>query len=215
MTQSKEISRKDFMKKMGTSIAGVAVVGGVSGLLTGCTSSASGDIKAPEHPFKYVAIDVEKAKERSYDAYFNQGGWGVGVAEGLFGELADDVGYPYNQFPSDAFAHAGSGYGQGSLCGALGVAATFIGTVTDVDTSKAVVRDLFNWYKVAELPIYQPEGLDLKHTVAGTTLCEESCEIYKDAEGGIEHGDHKRKARCAGVTADVVAKTIELLNETV
>lgn len=215
MTKSKEISRKDFMKKMGNSIAGVAVVGGVSGLLTGCTSTATGEVDAPEHPFKYTEINIEEAEARAYDAYFNKGGWGVGTAEGLFGELADDVGYPYNQFPTESFAHAGSGYGQGSLCGALGVAATFIGMSTDVDTSKEVVRDLFNWYKVAELPIYQPENLGLTHTVAGTTLCEESCEIYKEAEGGIEHGSDERKARCAGVTADVVRKTIELLNERV
>lgn len=213
MSYSKEISRKDFMKKMGTSIAGVAVVGGVSGLLTGCTSTASADVEAPEYPIKYVEIDVEKAKDRAYNAYFDKGGWGVGVAEGLFGSLADEVGYPYNQYPTAAFTHASSGYGQGTLCGCLGVAATFIGTVTDVDTSKKVVRELFNWYKEAELPIYQPEGLDLTHTVAGTTLCEDSVGNFKEAEG-IEHGDHKRKARCAGTTADVVEKTIELLNAT-
>jgi hypothetical protein len=86
--------------------------------------------------------------------------------------------------------------------------------VTDVDTSKKVVRDLFNWYKDAELPIYQPEGLDLVHTVAGSTLCEDSVETFKKAQG-VDHGAHERKARCAGVTGDVLRKTIELLNETV
>lgn len=211
MTQLKEISRKDFMKKMGTSIAGVAVVGGVSGLLTGCTSTASADVKAPQYPFKYVAIDAEKAKDRAYKAYFEKGGWGVGVAEGLFGILADEVGYPYNQYPTETFTHAASGYGQGALCGCLGVAATFVGSVTDVDTSKKVIRDLFSWYKDAELPIYQPENLNLVHTVADSTLCENSVENFKKAQG-CEHGDHERKARCAGVTADVVEKTIELLN---
>lgn len=74
MSQLKEMSRKDFMKKMGTSIAGVAVVGGVSGLLTGCTSTASADIEAPVYPVKYVKIDVEKAKDRAYNAYFDKGG---------------------------------------------------------------------------------------------------------------------------------------------
>lgn len=214
MTHSKEMSRKDFMKKMGTSIAGVAVVGGVSGLLTGCTSTASADVEAPTYPIKYVEIDPEEAKDRAYNAYFDKGGWGVGVAEGLFGMLADEVGYPYNQYPTEAFTHAASGYGQGTLCGCLGVAATFIGTVTDVDTSKKVVRDLYNWYKEVDLPIYQPENLDLAHTVADSTLCEDSVENFMEAQG-CEHGDHERKARCAGVTADVVEKTIELLNEAV
>lgn len=215
MTELKEMSRKEFIKKMGTSVAGVAVIGGVSGLLTGCTSSASADVKTPKYPFKYVKLDPAKAEEIGYDTYFERGGWGIGVAEGFFGLLREEVGYPYNQIPVEAFTNAGSGYGQGALCGALGVAATCIGMVTDVDTSKEVVRDLFNWYKVAELPIYQPEGLDLTHTVANSTLCVESVDIFKEAEGGIEHGDPRRKARCAGVTSDVLRKMIELLNETV
>lgn len=128
--------------------------------------------------------------------------------------LADEVGYPYNQYPTETFTHASSGYGQGALCGCLGVAATFIGTVTDVDTSKKVVRDLFNWYKEVEMPIYQPEGLNLKLTVADSTLCENSVENFKQAQG-VDHGSHERKARCAGTTADVVEKTIELLNATI
>jgi hypothetical protein len=86
--------------------------------------------------------------------------------------------------------------------------------VTDVDTSKKLVRELYNWYKDVELPIYQPEDLDLAHTVAGSTLCEDSVGNFKEVQG-CEHGDHERKARCAGVTGDVLRKTIELLNETV
>ncbi len=32
---------------------------------------------------------------------------------------------------------------------------------------------------------------------------------------GVAYGDPERKSRCAGTTADVVRKMIELLNETV
>ena len=60
--------------------------------------------------------------------------------------------------------------------------------------------------------MYQPEGLNLKTTVANSTICEDSVELYK-AEEGVEHADHERKARCAGVPADVVGKTVEMLNE--
>ena len=83
--------------------------------------------------------------------------------------------------------------------------------VTDQDTSKQLVRELFNWYKGAEFPIYQPE-MELVHTVAETTLCDDSVGNYMKAEG-VEYGDIKRKSRCAGVSADVVRKTIEILNE--
>ncbi len=84
--------------------------------------------------------------------------------------------------------------------------------VTDPDTAKALTRKLYAWYEEEAFPIYQPEGLDLTTTVADSVLCEISVDKYKEAEG-VEHGDHKRKARCAGVTADVVGKLVEILNE--
>lgn len=101
-----------------------------------------------------------------------------------------------------------------TLCGALGVAATCIGMVTDPDTSKKVIRELYQWYEGFDFPHYQPEDLDLTPTVADSVLCEDSVGIFMEKHG-VEYGDHERKARCAGVTADVLEKTIELLNETV
>ena len=86
--------------------------------------------------------------------------------------------------------------------------------VTDVDTSKKLVGELFNWYKTHEFPQYQPEDLNLTTTIAETTLCEDSVGNFMEAQG-VAYGDHERKARCAGVTADVVRKVVELLNETV
>ena len=136
----------------------------------------------------------------------------MGVAEGFFGSLADEVGYPFNQFPTAAFTHAASGYGAGTLCGCLGVAATCIGTVTDVDTSKKLVAELFNWYTQEDFPHYQPENLDLVHTVADSMLCEQSVGNFMEAQN-VKYGDPERKSRCAGVTADVVRKMVELLNE--
>lgn len=86
--------------------------------------------------------------------------------------------------------------------------------VTDVDTSKDLVRELFQWYKDFDFPHYQPEGLNLKQTVAESYLCDDSVGKFMEAQG-VKYADHERKARCAGVTADVVRKMVELLNETV
>lgn len=69
----KQISRKDFLKGMGTSLAGVAVMGTLGTALTGCSNTAGAE-GAPEHPFKYKKIDAEKAKKRAYDSYFEKGG---------------------------------------------------------------------------------------------------------------------------------------------
>lgn len=134
------------------------------------------------------------------------------MADGLFGEMADKVGYPWNHVPPKAFTVAAGGYaGLGSLCGALGTATAFIGTVCDTDTQKKVVADLFRWYESAEFPSYQPGGMNLKTTVAESTLCEVSVMKFMAAED-VKYGDAKRKERCAGVTAEVAKKTIELLN---
>lgn len=210
MSENKNLTRKDFIKGMGMTIAGVTVAGGLGGVLTGCSSEASAD--AAPFPYKYTKMDPDAAEKRAYDAYMEQGGWGVGVAEGLFGTMADEVGYPYNQIPPASFTLASSGYQQGALCGAIGVATNFIGMVTEPDLSKQLTNELLTWYKTFEFPQYQPENLGLAQTVAESTLCEVSVEKFMEAEG-VPHADPRRKARCAGVTADVVRKTIEILNE--
>ncbi len=78
--------------------------------------------------------------------------------------------------------------------------------------ARGIISDLFDWYEKAELPIYQPDNLDLKITVADSLLCEDSVGIYLDAEG-VEMGDPERVARCGGLAADVTGKTVEMLNQ--
>ncbi len=133
------------------------------------------------------------------------------MAEGFFGELADQVGYPFNQMPVEAFTSAAGGYGQATLCGSLGVAATCIGAVCDVETSKKVLAELSKWYKQETFPNYQPEGLDLPHTVAESVLCQDSVGKFME-ESGFEYGSPERKSRCAGVAGEVTKKMVELLN---
>lgn len=213
MSEQKQISRKDFLKKAGITVAGVALSGS---LLTACTAQPTASLdtnQAPEWPFKYSKIDPAVAEARAFTGYKEKGGWGIGVAEGFFGTLADEVGYPFNQIPTGMFINASSGYQQSSLCGSVGVAAACIGAVCDADTAKKLIVELENWYKVAELPMYQPENLGLKTTVAESIICEVSVSKYMEAEG-VAYGDPERKSRCAGVAADCTRKMVELLNET-
>ena len=211
MKTENQISRKDFLKKAGMTVAGVAVTGS---LLTACSTDTTASVdtsQAPEWPFPYKKLDAAVGEERGYNNYHEKGGWGVGVAEGFFGLLADEIGYPYNQIPTEMFINASSGYQQQSLCGCLGVAAACIGAVCEGDDAKKLIRELENWYKEAEFPMYQPDG-PLVTTVAESIQCEVSVTKYMEAEG-VDYGDEKRKNRCAGVTADTVRKTIEMLNE--
>ncbi|MFP4457251.1 MAG: C-GCAxxG-C-C family (seleno)protein [Clostridia bacterium] len=135
----------------------------------------------------------------------------MGAAEGLFGTMAEEVGYPFDHIPTEAFINAAGGYQVYSICGTLGVASAFIGTVADADTQKKVVKELMAWYKTAEMPIYQPEA-ELDQTVSNSVICENSVGEYM-AESGTGMGDKARKQRCAGVAADVTRKTFELLSE--
>ncbi|SNS11723.1 Putative redox-active protein (C_GCAxxG_C_C) [Anaerovirgula multivorans] len=128
--------------------------------------------------------------------------------------MADEIGYPFNQIPPEAFTVAAGGYaGQATLCGALGVASTCIGMVCDADTQKKLVGDLWSWYREEPFPQIQPAGLDLTTTVAESVLCIDSVGKFMEAQG-CAYGDPERKERCAGVAAEVVKKMVEMLNET-
>lgn len=60
--------------------------------------------------------------------------------------------------------------------------------------------------------MYQPEGLNLPTTISNSVLCEESVGNFMEV-AKVEYGDPIRKSRCAGTTADVTRKMVEMLNE--
>ncbi|SCY31725.1 hypothetical protein [Alkaliphilus peptidifermentans] len=75
--KSKELSRKDFLKGVGASVAGVTLLGGVSGIMTACstqTTSSAAAVGKPEWPFPYKKLDGNKAADRAYEAYKTKGG---------------------------------------------------------------------------------------------------------------------------------------------
>lgn len=102
---------------------------------------------------------------------------------------------------------------EASLCGALGVAATFVGAVLEPAEARPVIKEMMDWYKTADLPIYdsgnRPSGTT---TVAKSTLCYDSVSKYIKADN-LEYADGERKERCASVTADVSRYIVEVLNE--
>ena len=215
----KEITRKEFMKGMSMSLAGVAMAGSVGGLLTAC-SNATGDAsvnaggeskETPQWPFKYVKLDPEKVEKAGYEGY-KEGACCYGVINAFLSALSDEVGYPFNQIPADAFRGGGTGYGQGALCGSLGSAAACIGMVCDGDQQKELIAELYNWYKIHPFPQYQPAGMDLITTEAKSVLCIDSVGKFMEAQG-VGMADPERKERCAAVTAEVARKMVEILNE--
>ncbi|KPU45326.1 hypothetical protein OXPF_12190 [Oxobacter pfennigii] len=76
MQMEKQISRKDFVKGVGKTLAGAAVAGTLGPLLAGCapTSTAADTTEKPQWPFPYKKVDVDKAAERAFHAYKEKGG---------------------------------------------------------------------------------------------------------------------------------------------
>jgi hypothetical protein len=73
-----EISRKEFLKGVGKTVAGVAVVSTLGSVLSGCATptntTASSSPEKPQWPFTYKKMDPEKAAERAFKAYKEKGG---------------------------------------------------------------------------------------------------------------------------------------------
>lgn len=215
MSEQKLVSRKEFLKKAGFTVAGVAVTGSLASVLTGCAAQPAATVdtsQTPDWPYPYKKLDPDKVAERAFEAYKTKGGWGIGVSDGFFGLLAEEVGYPFNQIRPELWINGAAGYGAATLCGSLGTAAACIGSVCDADMQKKVLADLFNWYKTAEFPSYQPENLGLPTTVADSLLCVDSVGKFMEVSG-YAMGDPERKSRCAGVAAECAKKMVELLNE--
>ena len=75
MKANKQLTRKEFLKGMGYTVAGVAVATSIGGTLTGCSTTANVDTEqAPEWPFIYKKIDPATAEARAHKAYNEQGG---------------------------------------------------------------------------------------------------------------------------------------------
>ncbi len=200
-------SRREFLKSTGKVVAGVAIATTFSPILD---VMAEGQPEAPAYPWAYAKLDPDAAEKRGYEAFFTKGGCARGSADAIIGQLAEDVGYPFNQIPIDMFAAGAGGYGAATLCGSLAGAVNAIGLVCGPEDAKTIIQELFAWYRKAELPIYQPK-LESETTVANSVNCLESVGHYMEATG-TAMGDDARKERCAGLTGDVSKKAVELLN---
>lgn len=225
MGNEKLYSRKEMLKITGKSLAGIALATTVPTILTACSSSAKAELPSKEvlnytyveasedaapYPYPYQKLDFATTVERGHAGYYNIGNCCRGAADAIIGQLADKAGYPFNQIPINMFRNGGSGYGVGTLCGALGGAVAAIGLVCEPDDAHEITQELFKWYTSTKLPIYQPD-IELPTTVSKTVNCIDSVGEFMNVSG-YAMGDPERKERCACLTGDVAGKTVELLN---
>lgn len=101
--------------------------------------------------------------------------------------------------------------GWGSICGSLIPAINFLGHVLEPADAEPLIEELMAWYQETPFPLYQPEG-EVPTTVAGSTLCHASVTKWC-LETGENAKSPLKKQRCGGLTADVVAKTIDMIDK--
>ena len=196
-------TRRDFLKNVGK----IAVATSVASAIP-----VSVFAEKAEHPFTYSHLDPDAAADRAYASFSALGGCCIGVADAIIGQLADDVGAPFDGIPVKMFQNGAAGYGVNSLCGCLGGAAACIGLVCEGDDSKAILAELMKWYKESELPTYAGGTPAIASVVPGSVNCIDSLGKFFAATGITSMSDPDRINRCACLAADTAKKTVELLN---
>lgn len=195
--------------------AGLLAGGTLIGSTTAGDSAEAGpppDTATGEKPWAFRPVNYSACAQVAYET-FPKGGCMYALVRGIVGVMAKKHGQPYASFPFAMmrYGHGGVG-GYGSFCGALnGAAAVFGLFVHDKKQRDELIRSLCSWYENGSFPRYKPVGGDsLPQAKPGSVLCHPSVTRWcKVAQCKID--DPKRKERCARLTADVTARTVDLL----
>jgi hypothetical protein len=207
-------------------ISAGAIAAGGAGVVA-LTTAFKPEIKAAAKPedlttgdalpdWKWVPLDPAETAKLAYSK-FPEGSCMYGVFGSVISRLADKIGEPYISFPVRMmkYGHGGMG-GYGSTCGTLNGAAALIGLlVGEKKNQDILMKDLFHWYEVTELPEFTPEVPIFDYTptlsASGSVLCHASNTKWGESSG-FRIDSHERKERCRRLTADVAAHTVDMLN---
>lgn len=224
----KRITRKEFLAGT-TKCVMAASAGAVAMTVIPASARQLGragaiDKAVTPWPWPYKTLDVEDVRKRGHKYYFD-GGCGYGAFNALVSALVDAVGEPFTSVPPQMmYFGGGGGAGWGTLCGALNGAALAISLVVDRTNASTMVGELFGWYTQATFPsdtsneyavqhqfLVSKYDKALKQTVAGSTLCHASVTNWC-TEAGLKATSTERADRCARLTGDVAARSVEMLN---
>jgi hypothetical protein len=222
----RQITRKEFLASTIAASAGVfagsVVTASAQQGRAGMVDQAAA--APPPWPWPYVALDVEEGRKRGHQYYYD-GGCAYGAFHALVMLLREAVGEPYTSVPTQMMYYGGGGAaGWGTLCGSVNGAAAAISLVVDRATATSIVNELFGWYTTAPFPTDVSNDYAIRRafyvnrhdkallqTVAGSVLCHASVTTWCTA-AGVKSSAPERAERCARVTGDCVARTIQLLN---
>ena len=213
--------RREFLKTgVCTALAGAAVTSGLTALDVGKAQAEIGST-SPDHPYGYIALDVDEMRQRGYDGY-KDGQCAFGSFNAIIGKLAElDSDSGHATIPTQMMKWgAGGAAGFGTLCGALNGACAAIGLICSNTDAKLFIADLLTWHSENLLPsplsenYLEPEDgkdYELPQSVANSNLCHVSVTNWC-LESGFASGSDERSERCARLTGDIAAKVAEMLN---
>jgi hypothetical protein len=205
-----KITRRQVFGSLGLS-AGMGILSGCDG-----TVNAFSERENKAGGWTYSRLEPKAVAAEAYQM-MPKGGCMYGVFGSILNSLAGIVGEPFRSFPVEMMKYGAGGVGGfGSLCGTLNGGAALLGLfVQDGKRRDKLITELFTWYESTELPVYGPKErskeLDMPKSVAGSVLCHISvgrwCRV-----SGYDVLSGEMHERCSRLTADVAAKTVELLN---
>lgn len=221
----KALSRRELLVGAGKITAAgslVVVAGGGLGLLAGCDDSststtATTKTQGASLPWPYVKLDtadVKKIQETAHDDWF-VGFCAFATLSGIVNLLREKVGDPYNSFPVEAitYAHGGTA-GWGGTCGTLIGAGMAASLAAGPKTGEEILNEIMKWYSDTDLPIYKPDNPKAgirSVSKSNSPLCHVSVGKWMKIEG-VGFLSPQQMERCARLSADVAAKTVEYLN---
>ena len=207
-------------------------------MLTGLTGFGLGSLlsfslidretKAAETPseeidlWKYAKIDPIKVADLAYELY-PDGACMYATVRALLTAVAEALrptdpiaasvvyGFPFQMMK---YGHAGIGM-VGSTCGTFNGAAAVIGLfVKDATRRDLMIQELATYYESTELPKYKPNDdkfPSMQQVMSQSVLCHVSSTRWRTT-ADVQMFSPKRAERCRRLSADIAAKTAELLN---
>jgi len=189
-------------------------------------AQAADVLKSLPWPYPAGGLDVDKLRKAAYTNHKTiYPGCGFCTSQTLIQAIGDALTTegatvnPWLQLPSGLYKFANGGVlGWGTICGALNGA---IAVMTLLGKQNAVGEALLDYFSTAQLPTSALVGWTppiattplkaIPATVSNSPLCHISASTWA-AAAGVAISDPLKAERCVRLVADVVAKTVELLN---
>ena len=172
--------------------------------------------------WQYAKIDPTKAADLAYEIY-PDGACMYATVRALLTTVADALQTVHPmaatvmmQFPFHMMKFGSGGIGGiGSTCGTFNGASAVMGLfVRETAGRSAMIQELCTYYEQTELPIYKPKDDEfprMETVKPESVLCHISSGRWR-AVADAKMFSPKRENRCRRLSADIVAKTAELLN---